>query len=40
LIDKPELLEGLINESDELVRFSLEAFKPPQSIKEEGKLER
>jgi four helix bundle protein len=40
LIDKPELLEGLINESDELVRILLEVFKLLQSIKEEGKLER
>ena len=40
LIDKPELLVGLINESDELVRILLEVFKLLQSIKEEGKLER
>ena len=41
LIEKPELLAGLINEADELVRiFARRVFKPLQSIKEEGKLER
>ncbi len=40
LIDKPELLEGLINESDELVRILLEVSKPLQSIKRRGEPER
>ena len=41
LIDKPELLAGLINEADELVRIFAKSIQTAANRrKEEGKLER
>ena len=40
LIDKPELLEGLINESDELVRIFARSIQTAANHQKGGKLER
>jgi four helix bundle protein len=40
LVDKPELLEGLINESDELVRIFARSIQTAAKQRKEGELER
>ena len=40
LIEKPELLGGLINEADELVRIFAQSIQTARKHQEEGKLER
>ena len=39
-VDKPELLEGLINESDELIRIFARSIQTAAKHRKEGKLER